>query len=96
MIAQFSEPQRQQFYEYVDESAYSLADWEQAWEAFDGWLSEQKVTARPIDSMLGYLHCCTLSNAETLSAPNLADQVKEMLNLHGFDAASPAGADEAD
>ena len=46
--------------------------------------------------MLGYLHCCTLTNAETLSAPDLTGLLEDMLERHGFDAAQNASAGEPD
>lgn len=75
------------WFEQVDESSFSLADWVEALLAFDGWLSDERVETRPVESMIGYIHCCTLTMAETLSPPNLASLTREMLEQHGFDAA---------
>lgn len=77
------------WFETIDNSNYALADWLEALEAFDAWLTEQGITARPVASMLGYLECCTLTVAETLSAPEFAALVRDNLERYGFDATRP-------
>lgn len=75
----------------VDDSAYALADWLRALLAFDSWLDAEGVAARPVESMLGYLECCTLTLADTLAPPDFPSLVIENLERHGFDAARSAG-----
>lgn len=81
------------FYEQVDESAYSFDDWIGALLSFDDWLSASGVAARPLEAMIGYLHCCTLTRAETLAAPGLDRLLQENLDRYGFDAASSASSE---
>jgi len=84
-----------EFLNQVDDSHYSLTDWLKAILAFDGWLDDQKVEARPLASMIGYTHCCTMTSAETLSPPDLARLILENLNQWGFDTTLPVlGVDE--
>ena len=71
--------------EQMDDSAFSLEDWTEALLAFDDWLTGRSVTERPVDCMIGYIHCCTLTMAETLSPPNLAGLTREMLERYGFE-----------
>jgi len=87
-----SDSQRETLYDHVDESSYSLDDWQNALEAFDRWLEQHSITARPVDAMLGYLHCCTMTNAETLPSPDLSATLIDMLDQYGFDAANDAEA----
>jgi hypothetical protein len=91
---QLSEPQQQQLFDLVDESDYSLSDWQSALETFDSWLEKEGVTERPVDSMLGYVHCCTLAKAATLSSPDLSELLRSNLNEYGFDAAQRASVEE--
>lgn len=77
-------------YEQVDQSDFSLADWINALLGFDQWLNEQKITARPVETMIGYIHCCTLTMPDTLAPPDLAQLTIEMLEQHGFDAVDDA------
>ena len=74
----------------IDDSHYSPSDWIVALAAFDQWLEKQSVEARPLQSMTGYLHCCTLTSAETLAAPALDDLLRKMLEEFGFDASQAA------
>lgn len=78
----------------VDASSYSLADWLAALAAFDGWLDRAGVAARPLESMLGYVECCTLALPATLTPPDLATLTLRMLDDYGFDATRPASAAE--
>lgn len=78
------------WFETVDDSPFALGDWLEALLAFDRWLSEKGVTERPVDAMLGYLECCTLTVAETLSLPEFSPLVLSNLDQFGFDAALPA------
>lgn len=80
------------WFQQIDDSSFSLSDWIEAVLEFDAWLSRNAIAERPLDSMIGYIHCCTLTMAETLSPPNLASLTREMLDQHGFDAASDAKA----
>ncbi len=80
-------------YEQVDQSDFSLSDWVEALLCFDQWLEDQNISKRPLASMLGYIHCCTLTLADTLAPPNLAKITSEMLRQHGFDAAADASPD---
>ena len=93
---ELSDAQQQQLFELVDESDYSLADWQVALESFESWLEKNGVTERPVDAMLGYIHCCTLTRAATLSSPDLSDLLCENLKEHGFDAAQGASAEAVD
>ncbi len=80
------------WFETVDNSPYALVDWIRALGAFDAWLTEQAIEARPVDSMIGYLECCTLAAAETLALPEFAALARENLDRYGFDATRPADA----
>ena len=62
---QLTDAQHETLYDHVDESAYSLDDWMNALTAFDDWLGERNIVERPVDAMLGYVHCCTLTSATT-------------------------------
>ncbi len=93
---ELSEAHQQQLFDLVDESDYSLADWQAALGAFDSWLDNQGIAERPLDAMLGYVHCCTLTKATTLSAPDLGELLRENLKQYGFDAAQGASAEEAE
>ena len=77
-----------EWFAQIDDSSFSLADWIEALLAFDDWLVEKDIAARPVENMIGYIHCCTLTMAETLSPPNLAELTREMLDQYGFDVAS--------
>ena len=74
----------------VDNSPYALDDWLRALAEFLDWLEGEGIEARPADSMIGYLECCTLSVAGTLSLPDFAAMTRENLDRYGFDAARPA------
>lgn len=78
------------WFETIDDSPYALTDWLNAFAFFDDWLSDQEISARPIEAMLGYLECCTLTLAETLSLPEFTDLVRGNLEQYGFDAAQTA------
>lgn len=81
-------------FEKVDESPYALEDWLRALMEFDQWLEKNGSTElRPIDTMIGYLECCTLSLAKTLDPPCLAELVRENLEQYGFDATRPASTE---
>ena len=88
-----TEAQQQQLFDHVDESDYSLADWQAALGTFETWLEKKGIAERPTDTILGYLHCCTLTKAATLSAPDLSELLRENLNEYGFDAAHGASAE---
>ena len=91
-----SEAQQQQLFDHVDESDYSLGDWQAALSCtFETWLDNNGITERPVDAMLGYVHCCTLTKAATLSSPDLSELLRENLDQYGFDAAQGASADLA-
>ena len=92
MPLSLSAAQRETLYDHVDESDYSREDWQSALEAFDGWLKQHDIAARPVDAMLGYLHCCTMTNADTLPSPDLNATLIAMLDQYGFDAARDAEA----
>ena len=86
-----TETQHQQLVDLVDESDYSLDDWRRALAAFDQWLSENEYDSRrPVETMLGYIHCCTMTTASTLPSPDLAELVRESLAQYGFDATRSA------
>lgn len=76
-----------EFCQDVDQSDYSLGDWILALLAIDQWLEESGIDQRPLESMAGYIHCCTSTLAGTLPAPDLARLTRGMLEQHGFDAA---------
>ncbi|NNE92263.1 MAG: hypothetical protein HKN23_11500 [Verrucomicrobiales bacterium] len=78
----------------VDDSHYSLGDWLEALYEFDRWLTEKSIEARPLADMIGYVHCCTMTTAETLSPPELARLLRENLDQFGFEAASPVSDEE--
>lgn len=77
------------WFETVDDSSYALADWIEALLYFDSWLERESCAERPVATMLGYIHCCTLTLAETLALPSLTDLVRENLDQYGFDAVKP-------
>lgn len=87
-----TDTQLETLYDNVDESDYSLQDWQDALATFDRWLEQHEIAIRPIDAMLGYLHCCTMTLAETLPPPDLSATLVDMLDQHGFDAAKDAEA----
>ncbi len=72
----------------VDQSDYSLVDWIEALVEFDRWLLEQKVEVRPFASMVGYVNCCTFTNAPQINLPSLKVIVYQSLTDFGFDAIS--------
>lgn len=78
----------ERFLEEVDQSDYSLDDWADAFEVFEGWLGEQGVTERPLPEMIGYLHCCTLTNAPGIPLGSLKVIVYQLLTTFGFEANS--------
>lgn len=72
----------------VDQSDYSLDDWAEALDAFEGWLTEQKAQSRPLDEMIGYVHCCTLTNAPGIPLASLKVIVSQALIDFGFESIS--------
>lgn len=66
----------------VDEYPHDLAEWIHALHLFKLWLEQQE---RPCDleKMLGYLVCCTATQAQGITRP-LDDVVAEMLETHGY------------
>ena len=84
------------WFETIDDSPYALDDWLLALVAFDAWLEARDINTRPIDAMLGYLECCTLTVAETLSLPDFSELTRENLERYGFDATRPASTDPED
>jgi len=74
--------------EEVDQSDYSLDDWAEALEVFEAWLVEQGVDSRPLSNMIGYVHCCTLTNAPGISLPSLRVIVSQALTTFGFEVVS--------
>lgn len=80
----------------IDESPYTLDDWIRAMASFDTWLEEQEIDDRPVDSMIGYLECCTLSIMGNLPLPDFPDLARENLDNYGFDATRPARTDPDD
>lgn len=90
---ELSEVQQQQLFDHVDESDYSLGDWRAALRIFESWLEKKGIAERPAEAMLGYVHCCTLTKAATLSSPDLSELLRENLAEHGFDTAQGASAE---
>ena len=82
--------QVEQLMEHVDGSDYSLADWVEALAEFDAWLEHQNRRERPIEEMLGYIHCCTLMQSPGLGLPILKVIVYQSLTEFGFEAISDA------
>lgn len=74
----------------VDDSDYSLADWVEAFVAFDRWLAEKGETRRPLTGMRGYIHCCTFMNSPLLYSPSLKVIVIKALTEYGFDVLTEA------
>ena len=74
--------------EQVDQSDFSLTDWINALLSFDQWLSKHNSHLRPVDNMISYIHCCTLTLSDSLAPPDLAKLTNKMLSQYGFDAAS--------
>ncbi|MCB1232763.1 MAG: hypothetical protein KDN19_21140 [Verrucomicrobiae bacterium] len=81
------------WFETIDDSPYALEDWLRALVAFDGWLTSNRIEARPVETMLGYLECCTLSLATTMAPPDFAALALENLDQYGFDATRPASTE---
>lgn len=96
MIALLEPVDLSNWFEIVDNSPYALDDWLRALAEFLTWLDEKEIEARPIDSMIGYLECCTLTIAGTLSLPDFTDLTRENLDRYGFDATRPASKESAD
>lgn len=71
--------------EEIDQSDYAFRDWAEAILAFDAWLEEQGSTTRPLRSVTGYIHCCTLTSAPTISLPSLKVIVSKVLTEYGFE-----------
>lgn len=86
LIGRSSDVDLDYFYEEVDRSHYSLADWASALVAFDKWLSEQGKSERPFRAMVGYLHCCTLTSAYSVGVPSLEVVLFQCLKNYGFEA----------
>jgi len=76
--------QRQFLLDQVDESPYSLQEWEESLRYFQGWLQKQARTAE-LETMVGYINCCIASIQQTPGLPNLKDTLADMLEHHGFD-----------
>lgn len=74
----------------IDESDYGLADWLDALFSFEQWLQVHSVPTRPFASIIGYIHCCTLTNAKGVITPSLNIIVNKALIDYGFDAALPS------
>lgn len=81
------------FLDKVDASPYAWEDWRAALAVFHEWLGEKGITARPLESMLGYIECCTLASPSALAPPALAALVLRMLDDYGFDAGQAASPD---
>jgi len=90
LLERSSDPDLDRFFEEVDQSDYALGDWVEAMAEFDRWLEERGVEERPFPAMLGYVHCCTLTNSPQVSLPILKVIVNQSLTDFGFDAASDA------
>ena len=83
------------FAQLVDESPYALEDWLEALKAFHTWLADHEPPLEaPAGSVLGYLHCCTLTLARTVNLPSFTDQLLSSLEQYGFDASVEAKAEE--
>ena len=76
----------------IDDSNYSTVDWLVTLVAFDRWLEAKQIEERPLETMVGYIHCCTMTSAETLDAPPLDRLLVRMLDEFGFDAAQETTA----
>ncbi|MDF1826512.1 MAG: hypothetical protein P1U68_17850 [Verrucomicrobiales bacterium] len=74
--------------EEIDSSDYSAVDWAEALVEFDRWLASEKEEARPFPAMIGYVHCCTLTNAPQINLPSLKVIVYQSLTNFGFEAIS--------
>lgn len=74
--------------EEVDQSDYSLVDWGEALVEFDRWLAGRETPERPLPEMIGYIHCCTLTNAPGIPLGSLKVIVSQSLTNHGFAAIS--------
>lgn len=72
----------------VDQSDYSLDDWAEAMGVFEDWLTRERVSSRPLPEMIGYVHCCTLTNAPGVPLASLKVIVGEALIDFGFDVIS--------
>jgi hypothetical protein len=68
----------------VDESNYSLGSWLEAIETFHNWIMEHSKST-DLETLLGFLSCCTEANPNTPTEPKLKEVVLEMLEQYGFD-----------
>ncbi len=69
---------------YVNESPFSLSDWLDAIEYFNGWLEKN---GRKIDflPMLKYLECCIAAPDAKESGQTLGALIQDMLNVIGYE-----------
>lgn len=80
----------------ADDSDYSLADWVEALNAFDDYLSRNNIQNRDFPKMLGYLRCCALMPGGMAKIPSLQSVVNQCLTDFGFDAARSVDEVEGD
>ncbi|MEM9280276.1 MAG: hypothetical protein AAGA96_00480 [Verrucomicrobiota bacterium] len=81
-------PDLDEFVDQVDQSDYALLDWIEALLGFGDWLKARNHQSFPFREMVGYTHCCTLTNAPGISLPSLKLVVVQALEEHGFAAAT--------
>ena len=79
-----------QFLTCIDDSHYSVKDWTIAFLGFDEWLTKRLISGRDFSNMLGYLHCCEMTVAESTSLPEFQAIVNQNLTDYGFGHAQSA------
>lgn len=89
LLYRSGDPDLEELIGSVDDSDYSLADWIDALDAFDRYLSSNNVQVRDFPKMLGYIRCCVLMPRGIAELPSLQDVVNQYLMEFGFDAARP-------
>lgn len=72
------------FFNAVDDSPYSLAQWIEAIKYFSKWLDENQRTT-PWPTLLGYLSCCSESPENKNIKHNLKHLLKDMLETYGYE-----------
>lgn len=86
LVARSTDVDLEYFYEEIDRSNYSLEDWASALVAFDRWIEGQGKVERPFRAMVGYLHCCTLTTADSVGVPSLEVVLDQSLKNYGFES----------
>lgn len=71
---------------YIDESAFSLSDWINAYETLQAWLKQRSLKLNLEDSF-DYIHCVSKANSRHSHLESLQDLTGEFLNTYGCERA---------